>query len=243
MSPIDNQPQPVQSPQPAMSSPVLPQANPSKKSFPKMLILLIVILLLIFLGAGAFFLQSKNKKPVAQVSPTVRPTAMQPSPSDATASWKVYTNSFGGFSFKIPQYWITKPVFVVSNTQQSQIIQSPDYTEKPHTTPGMAIEGLASGASLEVSVEKNPSFHSFDELKNFEQKESTEFSFSNFDIQHEITVDKMPAMAVSSSKSYSYIKAATYFFKNGITYKISFNNSNADTSQFMQILSTFTFTQ
>ncbi len=233
-----------------------PPINNSPVSVNRILLIIVSTILLIMLVGGAYLLGTKNNQQSSgQVVQQGQTQETKPTPTplsskvltkegDPTANWKTYKNAFGQFSLKIPQDWIIKPVFVVTEAQQSQMLQSADYAERPQTTPGISITDIASGVSLSISIEKNPNFSSFDALKNFEQKESTEFSLTNFDRQEAIPVDGQTAMLVSNSKTRTlpHIKAAVYSYKNGFIYKLTFNNTTGDISQFNQILSTFKFT-
>src|SRR3989344_5398734 len=80
--------------------------NMNQKGFANIILVVVIVILV---GAVGYFAFVKKSEPVAQ-QPTPTPIQTKtstptPTTKDETSSWKTYTNSSVGFSFKYPADW------------------------------------------------------------------------------------------------------------------------------------------
>lgn len=218
------------------------------------ILILAGIVLVIALVGGAYYLGKsatlKSSPAPVVTSPASRDEQTpQPSPSsspslDETANWKTYTSTKYGFTLKYPNDWeIKSENEIVDSVTTKTTLQSSDLTIKEINIPGVGGEQVTNGSKLEISASNNENFKSYEQLKDFMENKYTGFPLNYFTSSREIIVDGVKSI-IKSGRTVTTLALGSsfgYFFKNGVTYQLTFTNVQDDDRIFIQILSTFKF--
>lgn len=214
------------------------------------------IVLVIAVAGGIFFLgritlprqDSSGQAAPKPQTPVVAPQpSSTPSPTttpDPTANWKTYTNTKYGFTLEYPNDWVVKSENkTVDSSTTRTTIQSSDLAIEEINIPGVGGEQVINGSKLEISASNNENFTSYEQLKDFMENEYTGFPLNYFTSSKEIIVDGIKSTIKSGRKIRTLALGSSfvYFFKDGVTYNLTFTNSQDDDRIFNQILSTFKF--
>ncbi|MEK7558940.1 MAG: PsbP-related protein [Patescibacteria group bacterium] len=193
---MDNQTAEPTNPPAQTVPPVQPASSvtpPSSKSFLSgKLIILIVIFLIIFAGGGTYLALNFKSEPTP---PFVGGSPIKSPESDPTATWKTYTNTTYGFSFKYPKAWYTQEV--------------PGWS-----TPGASISFYQNGATPTENYADTPT----NTLLNVQLSKNTQTNeqFRNtapqaYGYQKTLTIGGAPAFQIqakTNTRQY-YIKYST----------------------------------
>lgn len=188
------------------------------------LYILLGALVLVLVAGGAYYIGTRNVQPQQAIN---IPAVSQPTPTVApTANWQTYTNAKYMYSFKYPQTWrISSP-----NDAGAVFITSRPTTKKAggDFTPGVAGIGVSITSNTKATVIQN--------TLGVEKKSET-------------TINGISATEIQghSGVAGSVFFDSVLFEHNGNTYEFTLTTQDPDliqplTTEFHQILSTFTFT-
>jgi hypothetical protein len=153
-----------------------------------------------------------------------------PKALDQNTGWKICSDSFGNYTLKYPTTWNE----LVPYKQGLTEFRSKDYAED---TSGFQI--ITSGYSLSVNVNADSQFKSYDDYKNYVQK-NNQLPETN-KLAREILVDNEKCLFYDNIQVAAYLSTCS-MFHNGKTYDFTFKSVSKDNSLFKQILSAFKFT-
>ena len=233
---MDNQTPPLTNP--PLENPVQPAVStqstttpPSPKSFLSNQLILIVIILIILLGASGTYLALNSKPKPAPTISKVPPTSTPTQISGPTASWKTYTNSNAGYSFKYPND------YQIMENQKKSVDGVTVSTPNTTTILSPVLSGLNTNMQIGIHYENGAV-----NLSEIEVAKKLELNING----SPYTINGKGGFIFVDTPLGPYGSTIIYITANNksYTFTIESQTSYAQYKQYLdQILSTFKFTQ
>jgi hypothetical protein len=179
---IPSQPnQPTQQPDTPQSVPPAMSADPEPQGLDKskgILWIGIALLILALVGVGAYYFGSR--KTTTSITPELVPTQTPTPTLNPMANWKIYTNSFHGYTIKYPEAWyLSEPscedecALTISDTSLILPANVPDPEDKTHLRLGILVfdqdtPSLQQWQETEVVKEESVEFSGMQAIKRTE---------------------------------------------------------------------------